>query len=150
MADIQGLFDKIQSHALATGLFESVNTHEPKRPLTTGIYAAVWCEAVRPLASSGLGSTSGLIEFRIRIYSGMLQEPQDAIDPNVLKAVDTLLSKYSGDFSLGDSVRCIDLLGQSGTALSANAGYVLLSQTLYRVMDITLPVIVNDLWDQVS
>jgi hypothetical protein len=150
MADIQGLFDRIQSHALTTGLFESVNTHEPKSAPGTGTHAAIWVEAVRPLGSSGLGSTSGLIEFRIRLMSGMLQEPQGSIDPNLLKAADTLLSTYSGDFTLGDSVRCIDLLGQSGASLSLEAGYIMVDKTMLRVYEITLPVIINDLWEQVA
>lgn len=148
--DVTTILDGVVSHALASGYFERVNQHEPKSPPGNGLSAAVWADRIEPVRSSGLLSTSARVVFQLRIYSGMLTEPQDDIDPNVMLAVDGLMTAYSGDFSLGGNVRSVDLLGQSGTPLSAQAGYISISNNMYRVMTITLPVIVNDVWDQVS
>jgi hypothetical protein len=58
------------------------------------------------------------------------------------------MAAYSGDFTLGDVVQEVDLLGEVGVPLRAQAGYITINQTMYRCMDITLPLIVNDLWSQ--
>jgi hypothetical protein len=133
------------------GLFERVNTSEPKNAPGNGLTAAVWLQMVSPVAAaSGLAATSARVEFMLRIYSNMLQEPQDAIDPEILSAVDVLMGAYSGDFDLGGTVRNVDLLGAHGVGLSAVAGYLSVDNKMFRVVDVTLPLIVNDVWEQVA
>jgi hypothetical protein len=145
----KALFDAMESHALSSGQFESVNGHEPKSAPGNGLTAAVWSQDVGPVPrGSGLAITSGLVTFFLRIYQPMLMQPQDAIDPAVLGAVDALFTAYSGDFTLGGLVKNIDLLGSSGTSLRAQAGYLNQDNKLFRVMTITIPLIVNDLWEQ--
>jgi hypothetical protein len=152
MAGIQtsAVLNALESHVLATGLFRQVNTHEPKQaPPDDGLTAAIWSQRVNPMPpGSGLAATSAFVVYTIRIYQNMLLEPQDAIDPTIQTAVDTILTALSGDFELGGNVRNIDLLGQTGEQLAAAAGYVNIDQRLFRVMDITVPVIVNDAWAQ--
>lgn len=148
--NVAGIFDAQQSYALATGLFERVNTHEPKNAPGRGLTAALWVQRIGPVPEgSGLSETTGIVTFTLRIYSDMLAEPQDAIDPNMLTAVDVLMTAYSGAFTLGGLIRNIDLLGaHSPGGLSAQAGYLNVSGKLNRVMDLTIPCVVNDLWSQ--
>lgn len=150
--DVVTILDAIQSHALTTGRFDSVNGAEPKSPpASPGITAAVWAQKIGPAAgASGLASTSIRLAFFVRLYTPMVQEPAAAIDPNLMAALDDLMALYSGDFTLDGLVRQVDLLGQFGDPLSADAGYVVESGVEFRVMTIVLPVIVNDLWEQVS
>ena len=149
--NLTGILDSIVSHALASGHFERVNGHEPKSAPGNGLTAAVWAQDIGPVpAGSGLQATSGLLVFNVRLYTPMISEPQDAIDPALMAAVHALFTAYSGDFDLGGNVRCIDLLGQAGTPLSARAGYLEQDKKIYRVFTITLPVIVNDAWEQVA
>jgi hypothetical protein len=148
--DATTLLNAVQDHALTSGWFDAVNGEEPKSPPnTSGLTAAVWVQRISPATGgSGLDSTTIRLELMLRMYAGVNQEPGDMIDPNMLAALDDLLGSYSGDFTLDGEVRQIDLLGQFGDPLQARAGYMLQSGTEYRVMDITLPLIVNDLWDQ--
>lgn len=147
--NINGILDGLQSHALASGLFDRVAGHEPKAPPGNGLSCAFWVQAIAPVqAASGLAITTGRLEFNARFYSPFIQQPEDAIDPNLIAAVDTMLTAYSGDFELGGTVRNIDLLGQTGTPLSAQAGYLSQGGKTYRVMTLVIPVIVNDLWGQ--
>ncbi len=147
-AAVDALFDKLLSHAAASGYFARVNQHEPKNAPGSGLTAALWVQDISPARSSGLSSTSGLVTLSLRVYQNFASEPFDAIDPTVVKAVNGMLSAYTGDLDLGQTVRCIDLLGMSGTAMRAQAGYVEINKTVYRVMTITIPVIVNDMWAQ--
>lgn len=149
MIDIRAILAALESHALATGRFEKVNTHEPKSSPGNGLTSAIWVQQIRPVpAGSGLAVTTGAVTFTQRLYTTMLQEPQDAIDPAMVEAVDVMLRAYSGDFTLDDQIRNVDLLGSTGTPLGAQAGYVSIDRTLFRVMDITIPCIANDLWEQ--
>lgn len=148
--EITAILDAIQSHALTTGYFDAVNGEEPKSPPpNNGITAAVWVQKIGPaIGGSGLSSTSARLAFSVRLYTGMVQEPADMIDPNLMAALDALCAAYSGDFTLDGLVREIDLLGAYGDPMSAEAGYVIEGGNEFRVLTITLPVVVNDLWDQ--
>lgn len=147
--NIAGILDAVVSHALTLGLFERVNAYEATSPPGHGLTAAVWVQDVTPVpARSGLASTSIRAAFTVRIYTSMLQDPPDAIDPAMVQATDALMGAYSGDFTLGGVVANVDLLGAHGAPLRAQAGYVNMDGALYRIIDITLPMVINDVWEQ--
>jgi hypothetical protein len=147
--NVAGILDAIVSDAMALGVFERVNTNEPKSHPGFGLSCAVWLQELKPVpAASGLNSTSVLLVFDVRIYADMLQDPMDAIDPNMLAAADALMAAYSAGFTLNGTVRNVDLLGQWGTPLELQAGYVNINQKLMRVVTLSLPIVVNDLWPQ--
>lgn len=147
--NVNSIMDAVTSHALSTGLFEHVTQHEPKSAPGNGLSCAIWVNSITP-ASSGLGVTSARVELNVRVYLNMLSEPQDSIDPQVLDAVSKLMDAYAGDFELGGEARMIDLRGVGGVPMSASAGYINQDSTLYRAMVITLPIIVNDVWNEVA
>lgn len=144
------ILDRVVSHALATGLFERVNQYEPTSTPSAGLTAAVWVDAIGPdRRMSGLDSLSALLVLKVRIYARMSMDPPDAIDPLVADAVDVLCTAYVGDFTLGNTVRAVDIKGMAGVALSAQAGYVALPEgPQMRVMTITLPILINDVWTE--
>lgn len=150
VAAVNAIFDQVVSKPMTLGLFERVNGHEPKNAPGNGLTAAVWLDRILSApAGSGLAATSGVLVFNVRCYTSMLTEPQDAIDPNLAAAAVVTMAAYTGDFDLGGTVRNIDLLGATGQSLSGQAGYLNLDSKLYRVITLTVPAIVNDMWDQV-
>lgn len=146
--DIDTLMSELISHAQTLGVFDEVNGHEPKSAPGRGVTAAVWVQDVMPLRSSGLSSTSVRLELMWRLYSPMISEAPDAIDPNMIKALDALCGAYSADFELDGAARQIDLLGAHGDPMRARAGYLNQDGRLYRVIDLTVPLVINDLWEQ--
>lgn len=150
-AAVTALVSQLVSHAESLGVFQRVNSHEPKNAPGNGLSCSIWTQTIEPAPNtSGLAATSGRVEFHARVMSSMLAEPQDDIDPDLLTAVTTLMSEYSGHFTLGGSVQDVDLLGMHGTALSAQAGYLEIDRRMYRVMVVTLPVIINDMYGQAA
>lgn len=156
-AAINQVIDKIVSYALASGRFDSVNGHEPKSAPGNGIVFAVWAQAIRPARLSGLAATSALVQFQGRIYIPFNQQPYDMIDPQVMAATTDLMSAFSGDFNFGGAanVRYVDLLGAEGanlgsSGLAALAGYVEIDRRMYRIMTITIPIVINDAFTQVA
>lgn len=150
-ASVKTLVDNIVSHAASLGVFRSVNFHEPKSPPGSGLRYMVWADRIEPLpGASGLSTTSGYVVVNGRIYGNMLQKPEDEIDPNIMTAAVTLIGAYTGDFNFGATVRAVDLLGMYGESLKAQAGYITVSGGMYRVMTITIPVIIDDMWTQTA
>lgn len=144
------ILEAAESHAVASGHFERVNRHEPKNAPGHGLSAAIWVQRLQPVAlASGLAATSVLLTVNVRLYTPMIAEPQDAIDPHLVAALDGLMGAYSTDFTLDGLVRNVDLLGQHGEGLSAQASYQTVGQTMFRVMTITLPLVISDVWTQV-
>lgn len=140
-----------ESHALKLGVFDRVNKHEPKSAPGNGVSLAIWAQNLRPIPlRSGLAATAARLELSERVYINMLKDPQDDIDPAILDATDLLVNAYTGDFELGGLISNVDLLGAHGDPLQADAGYLEQDGKLYRVMVITLPLIINDLWTQVA
>lgn len=150
--DSQDLVDRVASHAKKTGLFDRVANHEPKNKPGRGLTAAIWADAIEPArARAGLAATSARVVLKLRIYTNMLQDPQDLIDPSIMRATDKMFEALSGDFDLGDADRWIDLLGATqGHPLSAQSGYINIDNMTFRVMTITVPIIVEEAWTQAA
>ncbi|MFI0236326.1 hypothetical protein [Streptomyces sp. NPDC016845] len=146
--DVLGILDGVESHAAASGYFERVNGHEPKSaPTTGGLTAAVWIDSITPVLSSGLASTTGRLLVMVRLYSP-LSDPEDAVDRDLMAATSALIGAYCGDFTLGGLVRQVDIRGAHGAALTARAGYLEQDSAVFRVFTISVPLIVNDLWEE--
>jgi hypothetical protein len=146
---LPAILDAVTSHALESGYFDRVNRHEPKNAPGRGISAAVWVDRVGPLPrGSGLASTAALVLLNVRIFTNMLSDPPDDIDPNLVAAADALIGAYSGDFDLGGTIRCVDLLGAYSGGLGAQAGYLDQDGRKFRVLTISLPLVIDDAWAQ--
>jgi hypothetical protein len=149
---INQVINSIVSYALASGRFDSVNGHEPKSAPGHNVVFALWAQSIRPARLSGLAATSLLVVFQGRVYVPFTQQPYDLIDPEVMAATTDIMGALSGDFNLGADadVREVDLLGANGTPLSAQAGYVEIDRKMYRIMTISIPIVINDGFLQVG
>lgn len=148
---IDPIFDAVVSDAQMSGYFDKVNQHEPKRAPNSGVSCAIWVQSIEPIAlMSGLATTSGRIVFTLRMYSNMLKEPVDMIDPNLMRAMSNLMRRYHDDFDFAGAIRNVDLLGAHGIALSAVSGYLEIDKKEFRIVDLAIPCLVNDIWPQVN
>lgn len=147
---IDPIINAMQSDAAASGHFERVHKHEPKKSPGNGLTASIWAQSIGPVRSSGLSVTSALVVFNLRIFCNMLREPQDDIDLVIMQAMANLIRRYHDnfDFGLTDLVRNVDVFGANGVELSAQMGYIPQDGKLYRAATLTIPVIVNDVWPQ--
>lgn len=138
----------LTSHAQAAGSFERVLSHEPVSAPGSGLTYAVWLSDLGPARSSGLNTTSARVVYTGRLYLPADTEPMDDVDLTIGQAAAAVIGAYSGDFTLGGSVRNVDLLGEGSEALRARLGYLQLDSTTYRIATLTIPTTVNDAWTQ--
>lgn len=145
---IETAFNQLTSLAAQSGYFASVQSHEPKSAPSTGLLFACWLAPITPIPQrSGLPVTSARLSIMTRIYTSMLADPQDRIDIDLGRAGSYMLAQLTGDFEVTGAY--IDLLGAYGINLSADPGYVLLDKTMFRVIDMLVPFICDDVYDQV-
>lgn len=145
--NVPAIVAAVESHASTTGLFERIVTTEPKSAPGKGLSAAIWFGGFEPVpGGSGLDALTVRVTMMLRVLKPMLSQPYGQIDPDMMTALDTLLAAYCNAFTLDGLIRNVDLLGQHGVQLSAKPGYVTIEQQMYRIVDVTLPLIVNDLW----
>lgn len=149
-AFLRTVTDRLLSPAAASGYFTNLPmAHEPKSAPESDLTYVVFVQALAPVQRmSGLRATSARLEMVGRIYKNFLSKPEDLIDPALVGATGFLMNAYSGDFELGGMVAAVDLLGAWGTALNARAGYQKIGNSNFRIMDITIPMIINDAFDQ--
>ncbi|MCZ4602916.1 hypothetical protein O3S80_03845 [Streptomyces sp. Lzd4kr] len=140
------------SHAQTLGLFGQVLGHQPVSAPGNGLTYAVWAGPVRPVpARSGLNVVAARLELRGQVFFPADTDPMDDVDVAVTGAVSKLMGAYCGDFTLGGLVANVDLLGAHGTPLGADVGYTTFpGGTTYRVATLTIPLIVNDAWNEVA
>lgn len=149
--DYRAIRDALVSVAQASGRFDGVNSHEPKRAPGTGLWCFVFRQAVTPVRSGGLNRTTVRLAWTMQVRCDMLREPQDDIDIDVSEASDILLSELSSNFTLDiQGVRMVDLLGAYGDPLGAQDGYLLQDDVLYRISNITVPLIINNAFTQAA
>ena len=152
VSDVQS---HIVEHAQKTGRFTDIIRREPTAsPAAGGVTAAVWADKFEAIRQSGLDFTSIIVVFKVRLYLSINYQPADSIDNVLMDAASDLMGAYCGDFQLGDDeandVRMVDLLGSNGQPLSAEMGYQDIQGAILRVCTITVPVIINDAWEQVA
>jgi len=146
----QQLIEALSSVLLGLGCFDFVNQAEPKSAgQLNGIGAAIWVQSMRPAAQrSGLTATSVRFECSIRIYQDMLYEPQDMLDPQLTNATWLVMQALSAGLTLNGAVEYLDLLGSDGEPLAGEAGYITIDRKIFRVMTITVPMIIEDAFPQ--
>lgn len=144
-ADAIALFNSLTGLAMQLNRFQNVNNHEPENAPANGLYCSITLGPIKAIGTSGLNSVSGQVTFLSRIWKSAAVRPLDSIDPAVLAATSALMGAFCGSFTLSGSVRNIDLF-----AMGAQPGWINFTGKEFRVMEITSPVLINDMWTEVA
>jgi hypothetical protein len=152
---IGAMLATLRSHAMATKAFGATMTREPVKPPGQGHTWAGWLSSLDPVPrASGLAVTSLRVEFQLRQYTpynAPSNAAADVIDDEIAARTDLLFAAYSGDFEITPRNHTIDLLGAYGEALRSRMGWLTFPpNTQFRIMDIFVPVILFNVYDQES
>jgi hypothetical protein len=136
------------SHAASSGYFDRVNAHEPKNKPGNGVTCSVLIGPLAPSRASGLATTSMVFTATVRVQIPADRLPLDRLDTDLMTAAGVLFAAYLADFTLDGLVRNVDVFGAAGTPLSCRPGYLTHDQQAFRVVDIFVPLVINDVFDQ--
>lgn len=157
--DLKTLNQAILTHAGASGQCDYVFGAPSQSAPGNGISFELYLGRIQPYpAGSGLASVTVVVLQNVVLAfndepSMPVEIQREDIDPRLAEAADALLRLYAGHFTLGGLVRNVDIFGAAGAGvLQATAAWT--QQTVEgprrRVMLITLPLVINDLWDEVA
>lgn len=141
------ILDAVVSHAQRLRVCERVLTKEPTNAPGSGCTASIVGRKLEPVGmASGMASSTARFEVWTRLYVDASNSKADAVITGVAWK---LFAAWQADLDLElDYVWSIDIMGRYGEKLIGQFGYVELGGTFYRVMDIVLPIIINDAWPQ--
>lgn len=140
---IRSTLKAVQNYLAASGWVRTAQVGEPKSPPGEGVTAAVFMSNWS-VAQLTLSTTIEVHTVTLRFYRNMLQTPTEDIEFELARILSEVTSDLLGEFDLGATIRNVDAGGQYGQGLSARWGYVDVGGTLYRLVDLTLPLIVDD------
>ena len=140
--DVTATLRSIESKLLSSGYFKHVQIGEPKGPAEQRFTAAIFMSDVSR-ADLPLAEVNHVYTVLVRIYDDMLREPQEDVEIEMSNVLDKFLNDLCGEFDLGATIRHVDVGGIWGTALGAKWGYIDLNNWMYRVVDVTVPLVVN-------
>jgi hypothetical protein len=148
--DTTALANALLSHALATGHVKRHALTEPTGSPGQGVTCTVVLRRWAPVRKrSGLAATSLRCQFDVALYLPMPDQAGSAVDALLWAANDALIGAYSQDFELGGQAAAVDLLGMAGDPLSGELGYTRLAgDQLYRVLTISVPVLIDNVYQQ--
>lgn len=148
---IADLFAQVEARAQGLGDFEQVIGHEPRSAPVSLPALAVWFSGLGPARGfSGLAATSPRLEFRGRIYLNGQAKDEDKNEQRLLYLSALVMGAFSGAFTLGGTAMAVDLLGGWGNPLEAQPGWLPHDGKEFRVAEVTIPVILDDVWVQVA
>ena len=136
--NVTGTMRTLQSHLAAAGYFRHVQIGEPKSAPTQRFTAAIDMVAIDPHDIT-LAAICALYTMKVRVYDNMTHEPQEDVELEMAIVVDKVMNDLSGDFTLGGTVRGIDM-----AQLNTRWAFLEVDRTMYRIADISIPIIVND------
>ncbi len=147
--DIRAVLSSLVSHARRLGSIATADVGPPlSEPTRPGVHYAVWLDGVRPVQRrSGLHVTSACVVLTGRLF--LLAGPEQRnVEERIASATEALLAAYTGDFDLDGSISEVDLLGAHGQPLEVRSGWQRVGDATYRVATFTLPLLVDDVWEQ--
>lgn len=147
MLNFATILDKVVSHAASLGVFDSVQAYESVSSPDNTVDCNIWLDTIFPIPG-GLDQTSVCMVFNVSILASLLSEPYEETDKKMIVALDALMAAYNGDFTLGDTIRNVDILGQFTEGLRVTAEYARIDGTVYRAMSVSLPLLVDAVWEQ--
>ena len=146
--NIKATLDAISSHIARTGYVNDVRIGEPVSPPAAieKMHAAIYM-ASAGVVSLTLSTTIEVHSVVVRLYRrAAFGQGDDAgqVEAEMALAVSQVTSNLVGEFDLGATMRNIDIAGQYGQSLSATWGYITIGNTVFRTVDLTVPLVVDE------
>lgn len=142
---------KLQSHLRAMGNVYEAVIGEPSQPFTPAgqtqrVAAAIWFVSWFPTLTLAT-SVEGFV-LNVRLHIDAFAQPLGDHELALVDTCNEFTTDLQQDYTLGGTVREIDISGQFSPGMTAEAGRITLSTQMYRIIDITVPVVVNDVATQ--
>jgi|TARA_Y100000310_G_scaffold99018_1_gene96802 hypothetical protein len=120
---------------------------EPKKPFTPKgqtrrVAAAIWMTDWAPTLT--LATSVEVFTAMVRLHVDAFSENVEETELALADAFNEFTTGAQQGYTLGSTIRNIDVAGEMSAGMSGAWGHVTYSDTTYRIVDIVVPLIVND------
>tara|TARA_Y100000310_G_scaffold294120_1_gene324344 strand:+ start:416 stop:871 length:456 start_codon:yes stop_codon:yes gene_type:complete len=141
---IRDTLDVLEGHLEASGYFGQVQIGEFKSAPDERLAASIWLVGASAYQVFLDGGSAEVHTVNIRIYRRAFEEPESEIEHDIAEAASQTMKDISGEFDLGGTIRNVDIGGIAGAPLSVDFGHLDVGGTIFRIADITVPMLVDD------
>lgn len=143
--DMKSTLEELKTHLNQTGRFSVVQIGEPTKPwVGDGLFGSVsiLTNTVQILFLDG--GTEELHVVQVRLWRDAFRETPENAELLMAQAAGETMERIAEDFTQRATVRHVDLAGIRGIPMSAEWGYIALGDVTYKIVDITVPITVDD------
>lgn len=131
----------VLSHLSTQGSIKRAQVGEPKSPPIDVLTACIIMDGIRT-PTTVLDARVLVYDVTVRLYRNFLDDGTRT-EQEMARAVGEVMEAFAGDFTLGGNARAVDIGGMYGRGVEATWGHVDMSGTIFRVADITVPIIID-------
>jgi len=142
--DATASLKQIMGHMQESGFYSQVDLGEPmEAPTGDRMHGAVYMQrSAVPVVTLG-GETVEIYVAIARSYRNALRVPQSDSEVELIQADAQVRERLMEDFTLNASIRNIDIAGEYGEAMRSEWGRVDIGSTIFRAVDIVVPMVVD-------
>tara|TARA_Y100000310_G_scaffold272301_1_gene287186 strand:+ start:118 stop:585 length:468 start_codon:yes stop_codon:yes gene_type:complete len=150
---IRSTLVSMQSKLAAMGNVYHAQIGEPMKPFTPSgsskrVAAAVWMNDWNPTLT--LATSVEVFVVTVRLHVDALKFDEEQIELDLADTVNEFTTDVQQDFDLGATIRNVDIGGEMSEGMSTAWGRVTIAGEQYRVADVIVPMIVNDVATQAA
>jgi hypothetical protein len=136
----------LQNHLMKSAEFGEVRIGEPKAPpMSAKLTAAIMMQTNQVVKLFVNGGTDELRVLLVRFYANGFSENPDEVEQELARVESELRADFIGDSDLETSgIMTLDVGGIHGQPLRSDWGHVDVSGKLYRIVDMTVPLVIHD------
>tara|TARA_Y100000310_G_scaffold50965_1_gene47025 strand:- start:2057 stop:2512 length:456 start_codon:yes stop_codon:yes gene_type:complete len=141
--NLTATLNALLTHLAGAGHFEQVQIGEPKSPpSTTGLTGAIF---IANLVTNDITFQLGIEvhTVTIRCYLNMMHEPHKDIELKLAGAISKIITDLLGDWNLSTAIKHIDSGAEFSSGIDVGFSYLDVGGTMFRVADITVPMVVD-------
>ncbi len=142
---IKSTMESILSKVKASGFVGFAQIGEPKGPVPVNgnkLSAAV-IFVNSTVVANVLDNPIEMHTVMVRLYGDWLDEPREGSELLLADAASDLMASVAGNYTLGSTIRNVSI-GEYGQTIGAEAGQIIITDKWYKIIDITIPCIVDD------
>jgi len=148
--NIRAILARLTTYAETLGIFDAVFIgNSPTTLPASGLACAISVTSLTPsVAFSGLSSTSCVLTCNVRIYKNKMTAPIDLVDVAVWDAAEKMYGQLHTSVGLSGDAVVTDIFQIERIEMTAISGFVPGDSGFYQVVDLTVPIIFEDVWVQ--
>ena len=131
----------VLSHLKTQGKVKRAQIGEPKSPPLDELTAAILMDGIRT-PSTVLDAPVLVYDLVVRVYRNFLDDGTQT-ELEVARTVGEIMEAFHADFSLGGNIRAVDVAGTYGRGMDVTWGHLDFGNTVFRIADISVPLIVD-------